>query len=131
MLSSSENGIVQCSAVGSVDEVVERLLSILRAKAINVFVVVDHSGEAKKVGPEMPNTKLVVFGNPQAGTPLMLAAPGSALDLPLKVLIAEGADGITRISYNSLAYLQMRHELNAETIQKVAGIEGIVEALVH
>ncbi len=129
MFAPTDNGILERSATGSVDEVVERLLSILRGKGITVFAVVDHSGEATKIGLQMPNTKLVVFGNPQAGTPVMLAAPSSALDLPLKILIAEGADGSTWISYNSASYLQMRHELNDVLIENIAGIENIVEAL--
>ena len=131
MFASTDNGILQRSATGSVDEVVERLLSILRGKGITVFLVVDHSGEATKIGLQMPNTKLVIFGNPQAGTPVMLAAPSSALDLPLKILIAEGADGNTRVSYNSASYLQKRHELETVLIENIAGIENIVEALAH
>ena len=131
MLASTDNGILQRSVLGSVDEVVERLFSILRGKGLTVFVVVDHSGEAAKVGLQMPSTKLVVFGNPQAGTPVMLAAPSSALDLPLKILIAQGADGSTRISYESVAYLQRRHELSTLMIENIAGIENIVEALTH
>lgn len=131
MLATTDNGILQRSAVGSVDEVVERLLSILGSKGINVFVVVDHSEEAAKVGLRMPNTRLVVFGSPQAGTPVMLAAPSSALDLPLKILIAQGADGNTWISYNSVAYLKKRHELSTVMIEHIAGIENIVEALAH
>lgn len=129
MFVSNDNGILQRLATGSVDEVVERLLSILRAKAIRVFVVVDHSGEAEKVGLQMPNTKLVIFGSPQAGTSLMLAVPSSAIDLPLKILIAEGADGNTQISYNSVAYLQERHGLQPEIVENVAAIEKIVAAL--
>jgi uncharacterized protein (DUF302 family) len=131
VFASTDNGILQRSVMGSVDEVVERLLSILSGKGIAVFAVVDHSGEAAKVGLQMPNTKLVIFGNPQAGTPVMLAAPSSALDLPLKLLIAEAADGSTRISYNSASYLQKRHGLNAALIDAIAGIESLVEALAH
>ena len=129
MLALNDNGIVQRTALGSVDEVVERLLSILRTKAITVFAVIDHSGEAGKAGLQMPNTKLVVFGNPRAGTPLMLAAPSSALDLPLKILIAEGADGSTWVTYNSVAYLQARHQLSPELMENVAGIEQLAGAL--
>lgn len=129
MFPSTGSGILQRSATGSVDEVVERLLSILRGKGTTVFAIVDHSGEAAKAGLHMPNTKLVVFGDPQAGTSVMLAAPSSALDLPLKLLIAEAADGSTRISYNSAPYLQMRHDLNAELIERIAGTEKLVEAL--
>jgi uncharacterized protein (DUF302 family) len=131
MLASTKNGIVQLSAMGGVDTVVDRLLTILRAKAITVFAVVDHSGEAEKVGLRMPNTKLVIFGDARAGTPLMLDAPSSALDLPLKILIAEGTDGNTRITYNAVAYLQMRHGLSNMLIENVVTIENIVEALAH
>lgn len=126
MVASNENGILQRLAPGPVDDVVERLLSILRARSITIFVVVDHSGEAWKVGLEMPNTKLVVFGSPRAGTPSMLVSPSIALDLPLKILIAEGADGRTQISYNTASYLQDRHHLSAGMIPS---IENIVEAL--
>jgi uncharacterized protein (DUF302 family) len=129
MFDPNVSGILQRSARGSVDQVVERLLSILKAKAITVFVVVDHSGEAKKIRLQMFPTKLIIFGNPQAGTPLMLAAPDSALDLPLKILIAEGADGSTRLSYNSIAYLQQRHGLSPAIAEKIASIEQIVAAL--
>ena len=125
----SEDGIVHVASLHSVDEVLEKLLALLRTKAIMVFAVVDHSGEAAKAGFEMHATKLVIFGNPKAGTPIMLAAPESALDLPLKILIAEGADGRTRVSYNSPAYLQARYGLTAELIANVAAIEPIAAAI--
>ena len=125
----SEDGIVHVASLHSVDEVLEKLLALLRTKAIMVFAVVDHSGEAAKAGFEMHATKLVIFGNPKAGTPLMLAAPESALDLPLKILIAEGADGRTRVSYNSPAYLAARYGLTAELIANVAAIEPIAAAI--
>jgi uncharacterized protein (DUF302 family) len=105
------------------------LISILQAKGITVFAVVDHSGEAAKVGFEMPPTKLVIFGNPKAGTPLMLAAPDSALDLPLKILIAEEPSGSTRVSYNSLAYLQARYGFTPEVLTNVAAVEKIAAAV--
>jgi len=125
MLPIADTGIVHLAASRSVDEVLERLLSILQAKGITVFAVVDHSGEAAKVGIQMRATKLVIFGNPKAGTPLMLAAPDSALDLPLKILIAEEASGSTRVSYNSVAYLQARYGFTPEVMTNVAAIEQI------
>ena len=125
MLPIADTGIVHLAASRSVDEVLEHLLSILQAKGITVFAVVDHSGEAAKVGIQMRATKLVIFGNPKAGTPLMLAAPDSALDLPLKILIAEEASGSTRVSYNSVAYLQARYGLTPEVMTNVAAIEQI------
>ena len=125
MLPMADKGIVHLAASRSVDEVLEHLLSILQTKGITVFAVVDHSGEAANVGIEMRATKLVIFGNPKAGTPLMIAAPDSALDLPLKILIAEEASGSTLVSYNSVAYLQARYGLTPEVMTNVAAIEQI------
>ena len=129
MKQAASNGIVHLVSKRSVDEILASLLSLLQTKAITVFAVVDHSNEAAKVGIEMPNTKLVIFGNPKAGTLIMLAAPVSALDLPLKILIAEQADGTTWISYNDPAYLQRRYELTSELTIIVAGIEKIATAI--
>jgi uncharacterized protein (DUF302 family) len=127
----ADNGIVHPAAARSVHEVLAHLLAILKSKAITVFAVVDHSGEAAKVGLEMPATKLVIFGNPKAGTPLMLAAPDSALDLPLKILIAEAPDGTTTVSYNSLAYLQARFGLTPGVVANTSSIEQIAAAIVN
>ena len=129
MTALADNGIVHLTASRSVDEVLEHLLSILQTKSITVFAVVDHSGEAAKVGFEMRATKLVIFGNPKAGTPVMIAAPDSALDLPLKILIAEEPSGSTRVSYNSLAYLLARYRLTPEIATNIAAIEQIAAAL--
>ena len=130
MTQTVDNGIIHLAASGSVDEVLKHLLSILQTKEITVFAVVDHSGEAAKVGFEMRATKLVIFGNPKAGTSLMIAAPDSALDLPLKILIAEEPSGTTRVSYNSVAYLQTRYGLAPEVVANVAAVEKIAAALV-
>src|SRR5579863_9287820 len=100
MPSSSDNGIVSKLSDHSVDETVEKVKSILRAKGVTLFALVDHSGEAEKVGMKMPPTKLLIFGNPKGGTPLMLASPSAALDLPLKILIAEDSQGKVSVSYN-------------------------------
>ena len=100
------NGVSHLTSKRSASDVLTHLLSLLKTKEVTVFSVVDHSGEAAKVGIEMHDTKLVIFGNPRAGTPVMLAEPDSALDLPQKILIAEISDGSTRISYNSPAYLR-------------------------
>lgn len=129
MMSMANNGISHLTSSKSVSEVLARLLEILQSKAITVFAVVDHSGEAAKVGIKMPGTKLVIFGNPQAGTPVMLAAPDSALDLPLKLLLAEQSDGATRISYNSSAYLQARYSLDQDLAKRLAAVEQIAQAL--
>jgi uncharacterized protein (DUF302 family) len=92
---------------------------------VKLFTVVDHSGEAEKVGLKMPPIKLLIFGNPKAGTPLMLAAPSLALDLPFKILVAEDAAGKTWIFYNAPAFLQARHNLPAELLPNIAVIEAL------
>jgi uncharacterized protein (DUF302 family) len=120
-----DNGIVDLASRHSVDETVERLQSILQVKGVTLFAVIDHSGEAEKAGMKMPPTKLLIFGNPKAGTPLMLAAPRSAIDLPLKILVWEDAARKVWISYNSPAYLEKRHGLPPELIPNIAAIEGL------
>jgi len=118
-----ESGILRTASNHSVDETVARLQSILQAKGVKLFTIVDHSGEAASAGLKMPNTKLLIFGNPKAGTPLMLASPSSALDLPLKILVAEDAAGKVWISYNAPAYLQTRHHFPPDLLPNIAVIE--------
>jgi len=125
MATIPENGILRITSNHSVDETVTRLQGILQSKGVKLFTTVDHSGEAGGAGLKMPNTKLLIFGNPKAGTPLMLASPSTALDLPLKVLIAEDAAGKVWISYNSPAYLQGRHNLPANLLPNIAVIETL------
>jgi uncharacterized protein (DUF302 family) len=122
---SSNNGIVQIPANHSVDETVQKLRDILQAKGVTLFAVVDHSGEAAKAGLQMPNTKLVIFGSPKAGTPVMLAAPSIAIDLPMKILVAEDAAGKVWVSYNSPQYLGERHSVPPELIGNLAVIEAL------
>src|SRR5581483_651161 len=110
-------GIINIPGNHSVDEMVEKLKAVLQAKSVTLFALVDHSGEAEKAGMRMRPTKLLIFGNPKAGTPLMLASPGSAIDLPLKILLWEDAQGKTWASYSSPAYLQERHGLPQELMQ--------------
>ena len=118
-------GIINTFSNHSVDETVEKLKGILAAKGVALFALVDHSGEAQKVGMKMPPTKLLIFGSPKAGTPLMLAAPSVAIDLPLKILVSEDAQGKVCISYNSPAYLQERHGLPPELLQNIAVVETL------
>jgi uncharacterized protein (DUF302 family)/uncharacterized membrane protein YidH (DUF202 family) len=125
MTTSPDNGIVRIPGNHSVDETVAKLQAILQAKGVKLFVVVDHSGEAASAGLKMPNSKLLIFGNPKAGTPLMLASPSAALDLPLKILVAEDSAGAIWISYNSPTYLQSRHDLPAELLPNIAVIEAL------
>jgi uncharacterized protein (DUF302 family)/uncharacterized membrane protein YidH (DUF202 family) len=125
MASAAGDGIVTKPSNHSVDQTLEKLEGLLRAKGVTIFAVIDHSGEAAKVGLEMPPTKLLIFGNPKAGTPLMLAAPSSAIDLPLKILIWADAQGKVWVSYNSPAYLQQRHHLPPELLPNIAVVEAL------
>jgi uncharacterized protein (DUF302 family)/uncharacterized membrane protein YidH (DUF202 family) len=121
-------GIVNQASNHSVDETLEKLKRILQAKGVTVFAVVDHSGEAEKTGLKMRPTKLVLFGNPKAGTPLMLATPSAAIDLPLKILIWEDAQGKVWVSCNSPAYLQERHGFPKKLLQNVAVVETLASS---
>jgi uncharacterized protein (DUF302 family)/uncharacterized membrane protein YidH (DUF202 family) len=120
-----ENGIVRIPSHHSVDETVTKLETILQAKNVKLFAVVDHSGEAEKAGMHMPNTKLLIFGNPKAGTPLMLASPSAALDFPLKILVAEDSAGKVWVSYNAPDYLQKRHNLPSSLLPNIAVVETL------
>jgi uncharacterized protein (DUF302 family) len=124
------DGIVTKRADGSVDETVSTLIPLVEAKGLTVFAVIDHSGEAARVGLEMPNTKLVIFGSPAAGTPVMVAAPLAALDLPLKILVWDDKGGTTSISYNDPEYLADRHHLAEELRTRLDAINTIADALI-
>src|SRR6266436_299484 len=128
---NNDNGLVDIPSSRSVNETVEKLKGILQAKSITLFALVDHSGEAEKAGMKMRLTKLFIFGNPKAGTPVMLAAPSSAIDLPLKILIWEDARGKVWVTYNSLAYLQERHNLPPELLPNLAVIETLAKKAVE
>jgi uncharacterized protein (DUF302 family) len=123
-----EEGIVKIPSHHSVDETVEKLTTILKAKGVTLFALVDHSGEAEKVGLKMPPTKLLIFGNPKGGTPLMLAAPSVAIDRPLKILVAEDSEGKVWISYNSPDYLKERHGLPLDLLQNIAVVQTLATA---
>lgn len=118
-------GIIDRPSAHSVDQTVEKLKAILQAKGVTLFALVDHSGEAEKVGMKMHPTKLLIFGSPKAGTPLMLAAPSIAIDLPLKILVWEDSQGKVWVSYNSLEYLKDRHGLPQELLQNIAVVETL------
>ena len=120
-----EEGIVKIPSHHSVDQTVDKLKAILESKGVRLFALIDHSGEAEKVGLKMPPTKLLVFGNPKAGTPLMLAAPSVAIDLPLKILVAEDSDGKVWISYNSAEYLKERHGLPENLLPNIAVVQTL------
>ena len=118
-------GVTEILSNHSVDETVTKLKGILEAKGVTVFALVDHSGEAEKAGLKMPATKLLIFGSPKAGTPIMLAAPTAAIDLPLKILVRQDDEGRVWIGYNSAAYLQQRHGFSKELMANIALVERL------
>lgn len=120
-------GIVNLLTHSSVDETTARLQALLHEKGVHVFALIDHSGEARRAGIEMRPTKLLIFGNPKAGTPLMLAAPSIAIDLPLKLLVWEDTDGQVWISYNTPAYLQHRHSLPENLVAALGAVEVLAK----
>ena len=125
MTSGTHKGIIDVASHHPVDQTVETLRTMLQSKGVTLFAVIDHSGEAEKVGLTMPPTKLLIFGSPKAGTPLMLAAPSAAIDLPLKMLVWQDAGGRGWISYNSPQYLQERHGFPAELLSNVSVVEAL------
>src|SRR5580658_4153755 len=130
MPSLPDNGMVHLSSPYSVPDTLKRLESLLQAKNLTVFARVDHSGEAEKVGLTMRPTQLIIFGSPKGGTPMMVASPTLAIDLPLKALAWEDADGKVWLSYNSPDYLKHRHQVSDDLIKNIAGIGAILEQAV-
>ena len=124
-MAESVHGIIDVPSHHSVDETVRRLQEILNAKGVTLFALVDHSGEATKVGMTMRPTKLLIFGSPKAGTPVMLAAPSIAIDLPLKILVWEDVSGAAWVSYNDPRYLQSRHNVPSEMMRNLAVVETL------
>jgi uncharacterized protein (DUF302 family) len=127
MTAEKNGGLINIPSNHSVDETVEKLIAILQSKGITLFALIDHGGEAAKAGMKMRPTKLLIFGSPKAGTPVMLAAPSSAIDLPLKILIWEDAQGRVWVTYNSPAYLQKRHKIPAAMLPNVSVIEALAK----
>lgn len=131
MKTATDKGIIDKPSNRSVEQTVERLKNILQSKGVTLFALVDHSGEAEKVGMKMSPTKLLIFGNPKAGTPLMLAAPSVAIDLPLKILVWEDGQGKVWVSYNSAGYLQERHGLPQNLLPNIAVVEALAAQAVE
>ncbi|HTU42142.1 MAG TPA: DUF302 domain-containing protein [Candidatus Aquilonibacter sp.] len=126
-----ENGLMQVPSPYTVEETLKRLESVLAQRGVQVFARIDHSGEAEKAGLKMPPTKLLIFGNPKGGTPLMLAAPTLAIDLPLKVLVAEDKNGKTQVTYNSPEYLRQRHGVPQDLIKNISIVGALVAQAVE
>jgi uncharacterized protein (DUF302 family) len=120
-------GLITLASNHTVDQTIARLQTMLQAKGVTIFALIDHSGEAEKVGMKMRPTKLLIFGSPKAGTPLMLASPSIALDLPLKILVSQDGAGKTWISFNSAEYLRARHQLPEESVQNIAIVSMLAE----
>ena len=123
-----DSGIVSLLSNHSVEQTLEKLEDVLVSKGVKIFALIDHSGEAEKAGLKMRPTKVVIFGNPKAGTPVMLASPSLAIDLPLKIMIWEDSQGRVQVSYNSPAYLQERHRVPEELMGALRAVEGLAEA---
>ena len=127
MPSASNNGLIHLPSPHSVPETLARLTSLLQSANLTIFASVDHSAEAEKAGLKMRPTQLLIFGSPKAGTPLMVAAPTLAIDLPLKALTWEDADGKVWLSYNTPEYLQQRHNIPPELIKNISGIGALLQ----
>jgi len=125
------SGIVDIPSRYSVPETLARLQSILKEKGVTVFALIDHSGEATKVGLEMRPTQLLIFGSPKAGTPLMVAAPSVAIDLPLKALAWQDTEGKVWLSYNAPEYLQQRHGIPPDLLKNIAGPAALLQKAVE
>ena len=125
MLNITGNGIIEIPGSSPVDNTVEKLKAILKAKGVTLFALIDHSGEAEKVGIAMRPTKLLIFGSPKGGTPLMQAAPTLAIDLPLKALFWQDAEGKVWLTYNDPSYLRQRHDFPAQLIPNISGVSAL------
>src|SRR5256714_4968972 len=128
MTAEKNDGIITIPSNHSVEETIEKLKAILQSKGITLFALIDHSREAARAGMEMRPTKLLIFGNPKGGTPVMLAAPSIAIDLPLKILIWEDAQGKVWVTCNNPAYLQKRHHVPPELLQNIVVVEALAKA---
>jgi uncharacterized protein (DUF302 family) len=122
----SGRGIERVESSRGFDETLAEFEKVLAARGMTLFAKIDFTSDAKKAGLEMPRMMLMIFGNPKGGTPVMVAAPSSALDLPLKVLISQDADGKVWLSYNTPEYLMTRHDIPAELLKNIAGIRAVV-----
>ena len=128
-LSDNRNGLIQLTSKNSFDDTFQRLESAVASRGLEVFARVNFSEDAQKAGLRMNPARLLVFGNPKAGTPLMVAAPTVAIDFPLKILVSEDDDGKVRVTYNSLQYLKNRHNIPDDLLKNIAGIVQIAESV--
>lgn len=127
----ASDGLIQVFSRHSFDETVDRLQAAFTAKGMQIFAIIDHSSAAEKIGLKMSPTKLIIFGSPKGGTPLMLAAPSLAIDLPLKALVAEDALGKVSVTYNDPEYLRERHGVPADLMKNIAGAGALIAIAVE
>jgi len=125
MSADADNGLINLASKHTVDETMQRLESLLNERGVTIFARVDHSGEAAKIGLAMRPTKLLIFGSPKGGTPLMQAAPTVAIDLPLKALFWEDPYGKVWLTYNDPKYLQQRHKFPADLLPNIAAVNAM------
>ncbi len=130
MATSPDNGMVHLRSPYSVPETLKRLDSVLQSKGLAVFARIDHSGEAEKVGMKMLPTQLIIFGSPKGGTPLMVASPTLAIDLPLKALVWQDEGGKVWVSYNTTEYLKQRHNIPDDLVKNIAVIGPLLQSVV-
>jgi uncharacterized protein (DUF302 family) len=128
---ANDKGLVRIASRYSVEETVQRLQSTFAAKGLQIFALIDHSGEAAKVGLKMLPTNVLIFGSPKGGTPLMVASPSLAIDLPMKALVAEDENGKVWLTYNSPDYLKERHNVPEDLIKNLAGAGPLMEKAVE
>jgi len=126
-----DRGIIDVPSPYSVPDTLARLESILKERGLTIFARVDHSGEAEKAGLKMRPTQLLIFGSPKAGTPLMVATPSVAIDLPLKALAWEDERGKVWLSYNAPEFLQQRHGFPADLLKNIAGASALMQKAVE
>jgi len=128
---AENNGLIRVASRYAMDETLRRLQETFAQKGLQVFAVIDHSGEAEKVGLKMLPTKVLIFGSPKAGTPVMVAAPSLAIDLPLKALVAEDQEGRVAVTYNDAEYLRTRHGFPEELTKNLAGAGALIAKVVE
>jgi uncharacterized protein (DUF302 family) len=128
---AKDNGLIRVASRYSIEETVRRLQAAFAEKGLQVFALIDHSGEAERVGLKMPPTKLLVFGSPKAGTPLMLATPSPAIDLPLKALVAQDPENKVTVTYNDPEYMRERHGFPPEMTKNLAGAGALIAKAVE
>ena len=126
-----QSGLTRVASGRTVDETVQRFEDILAERGLKLFALIDHSGEAARAGMKMRPTKLLIFGSPKSGTPVMMAVPSVAIDLPLKALVAEDENGKVWVSYNSPEFLQQRHSIPDDLLKNIAGVGALVAMAVE